>query len=39
MIFFIRIFTVLQFTVGAIDLYKTVGFVSEDLTRKIEVKI
>ena len=39
MIFFVRVFTVLQTTVNAIDLYKSVGFVSEDLTRKIKVKI
>ena len=39
MIFFMRVFTVLQTTVNAIDLYKSVGFVSEDLTRKIKVSI
>ena len=39
MIFLLRVFSVLQTTVNAIDLYKSVGFVSEDLTRKIKVKI
>ena len=37
-LFSLRLFTVLQAAADAIDLYKSVGFVSEDLTRKIEVK-